>query len=97
MNSFDTCFERSTDKKDGVKKKDIAHKFKEWYRDAHDGETAPKTKTLNEYFEKILKLKYSATYGYVGIKYKKEYETISEDSADEPEVVKSKKNDLDEY
>ena len=94
---FDTCFERSTDKKDGVKKKDIAHKFKEWYRDAHDGETAPKTKTLNEYFEKILKLKYSATYGYVGIKYKKEYETISEDSADEPEVVKSKKNDLDEY
>ena len=81
---FDTCFERSTDKKDGVKKKDIAHKFKEWYRDAHDGETAPKTKTLNEYFEKVLKLKYSSTYGYVGAKLKvDEASSSNEDQMEE--------------
>jgi P4 family phage/plasmid primase-like protien len=67
---FDACFERTNDKKEGVKKKEITQAFKEWHKEAHDGEIAPKGKAINEYFEKVLKLKYSSTYGYVGAKLK---------------------------
>ena len=67
---FDTCFERTNDKKEGVKKKEITQAFKEWHKEAHDGEFPPKGKVINEYFEKVLKLKYSQTYGYVGAKLK---------------------------
>ncbi len=67
---FDACFERTNEKKEGVKKKEITQKVKEWFRDTHEGETIPKGKTIYEYFEKILKLKHSGTYGYVGVKLK---------------------------
>ncbi len=83
---FDNCFERTNDKKEGVKKKEISSKFKEWYREAHEGETAPKGKTINEYFEKVLKLKYSGTYGYVGVKLKvDETNSSSEEKGDQME------------
>jgi len=85
---FDTCFERTNDKKEGVKKKEISGKFKEWYREAHEGETAPKGKTINEYFEKVLKLKYSGTYGYIGVKLKVDETTSSsEEKGDQMEEV----------
>jgi P4 family phage/plasmid primase-like protien len=81
---FDACFERTNDKKEGVKKKEITQKFKEWHKEAHDGENAPKGKSINEYFEKVLKLKYSSTYGYVGAKLKvDEVSSSNEDQMEE--------------
>ena len=86
---FDACFERTNDKKDGVKKKEITQKFKEWHRVEHEGESFPKGKAINEYFEKVLKLKHSQTYGYVGIKMKED--TPSSSDNDQMEET----NDID--
>ena len=81
---FDTCFERTNEKKEGVKKKEISHAFKEWHKEAHDGEIPTKGKAIYEYFEKVLKLKYSQTYGYVGAKLKaNEVSSSSEDQMEE--------------
>ena len=83
---FDSCFERTNDKKEGVKKKEIAQKFKEWHKEAHDGENAPKGKSINEYFEKVLKLKYSQTYGYIGAKLKVDEASSNEGSLNEDQM-----------
>ncbi len=67
---YDSCYELTTEKREGIKKKDIPGKFKEWFKIHHDGETMPKGKAVTEYFDKVLRLKYSQTYGYVGLRKK---------------------------
>ncbi len=73
-----------------------------WFKTGdHEGTPLPKVKIVYDYFDKMLKLKYSGTVGYIGLKYKKEYESTGEESSEEPEITKSKqaikkKNDLDD-
>ncbi len=99
---FETCFEQTDNKKEGIKKKDLSTHFKMWFKTGdHEGTPLPKVKIVYDYFDKMLKLKYSGTVGYIGLKYKKEYESTGEESSEEPEITKSKqpikkKNDLDE-
>lgn len=93
---FETCFEAlppqdENYKKIGIKKKDISAHFKTWFREGdHEGTPLPKLKTVHDYFEKMLKLKYSSTVGFLGLKYKKEYESSADDSNDD-------KNNDEEY
>ncbi len=83
---YDEYFEPNTVAKEGAKKKDIWIKFKEWHKNHHDGETLPKVKALNEYFEKTLKLKYHKTYGFTTIKFKVD-EAASSSNEDQMEEV----------
>jgi P4 family phage/plasmid primase-like protien len=67
---YDSCYELTNEKKEGIKKKGVTDKFKEWFKHNHEGETMPKGKAVTEYFDKVIRLKYSQTYGYIGLKKK---------------------------
>jgi len=84
---FESNIEITLNKKDIIKKKDLNTHFKMWYKNEHEGSTLPKTKALYEYFEKMLKVKYSNNIGYICIKFRKEVESSGEDIMEE--------NDLD--
>ncbi len=86
---YDTNIDITNNKKDLIKKKDLNTHFKMWYKNEHEGSTLPKTKALYDYFDKVLKLKYSQNIGYNGAKFKKEIESASGDEQME------ETNDLD--
>jgi P4 family phage/plasmid primase-like protien len=67
----DATIEITHDKKDIIKRRDLATSFKIWHKEAHEGAQLPKIKALNDYFEKMLKIKSNSS-GFIGIKYKKE-------------------------
>ena len=86
---YETCFEISNEKKDGIKKRELYPVFKEWFKKDHGNEPAPKSKAVIEYFDKVLKLKYSNTYGYIGLNKKQEEQSSGDEQMEE-------KNDLDD-
>ncbi len=91
---YDNCVELTSELKEGIKKKDLAADFKLWFRNLHDGSVPPKSKTLYDYFDKTLKLKYNGnTYGYIGLKYRTE--GGSGNSKNEVMEEKPTKSDLD--
>ena len=87
---YDNCIEVIDDKKEGIKKKDLNTHFKMWFRTEHEGSSLPKTKTLYEYFEKTLKIKYHNVYGFPALRFSKEIESKSKELMEET-------NDLDMY
>ncbi len=103
---YETCYTMTDNKKEGIKKKDVSSHFKMWFKTGdHEGEQQPKARTVYDYFDKMLKLKYSPTYGYIGLKFKKEFESPPEDSGEEhdakqnidkPKSAPKKKSDLDD-
>ena len=61
----------------------------------------PKSKTIYDYFEKVLKIKINKQLGFVGLKFKKDHENTSSgeevmDETDEPQVIKKQNNNLDD-
>jgi phage/plasmid-associated DNA primase len=86
---YDTCFEISNEKKDGIKKRELYPIFKDWFKKDHGNEPAPKSKAVIEYFDKVLKLKYSNTYGYIGLNKKQDEQSSGDEQNEE-------RNDLDD-
>ncbi len=86
---YETNIEITNNKKDLIKKKDLNTHFKMWYKNEHEGSALPKAKALYDYFDKVLKLKYSQNIGYNGAKFKKEHDSSSADEQME------ETNDLD--
>lgn len=67
---FDTNIEITTDKA-YIKRRELTNHFKLWVKnDKEHITTIPKTKTFTDYVEKTLKIKFSTTHGYVGIRFK---------------------------
>jgi hypothetical protein len=69
-------------------KKEMNNHFKMWFKEEHEGSALPKTKALYDYFDKMLKLKYTNN-GYINMKFKKDITPSKGEQMDE------KPNDLD--
>jgi hypothetical protein len=85
---YDSNIEYTNDKKDVIRRRDLASCYKLWHKEDHDGTPIPKGKALNDYFEKVLRIKSNGS-GFIGIKFKKD---ISSSSGDE---MMEEINDMD--
>ncbi len=84
---FENCIQVTTDKKEGIKKKDLNTHFKLWFKGEHEGSSIPKAKTLYEYFEKTLKFKYLNTVGYATLRFSKEIESSGDEQMEEHDYL----------
>jgi P4 family phage/plasmid primase-like protien len=78
---FDSCLEKTTDKEDRITKRNLAPKFREWFKIEHEGSTMPSNIKLYEFIDNEIEQKY--TNGWKCLKFKNEESDEDQDSDEE--------------